>query len=147
MIKCFVINLDRRKDRLKRIKQHLNSNGLHFTRFQAVNALETNSETIYDLASLTKILVTTPIIMSLFDQKVIDLETKLKNIIPRYIESNKSDISIKELLSGHAGLQAWIPFYKMTLDEENKPSSKYYSFKRNKINSLKVAPDLFLRAD
>ena len=85
--------------------------------------------------------------MSLFDQKVIDLETKLKNIIPRYIDSNKSDISIKELLSGHAGLQAWIPFYKMTLDEENKPSSKYYSFKGNKINSLKVAPDLFLRAD
>ena len=35
----------------------------------------------------------------------------------------------------------------MTLDEESKPSSKYYSFKRNKINSLKVAPDLFLRAD
>ena len=63
-------------------------------------------------------MVTTPIVMSLFDKKVIDLETKLKNIIPRYKDSNKSDISIKELLSGHAGLQAWIPFYKMTLDEE-----------------------------
>ena len=35
----------------------------------------------------------------------------------------------------------------MTLDEENKPSLKYYSFKKNKINSIKVAPDLFLRAD
>lgn len=42
MIKCFVINLDHRKDRLKRITKHLNSNGLYFTRFQAVNALETN---------------------------------------------------------------------------------------------------------
>ena len=118
-----------------------------FGKLRYKETLETNSETIYDLASLTKILVTTPIVMSLFDKKVIDLETKLKNIIPRYKDSNKSDISIKELLSGHAGLQAWIPFYKMTLDEENKPSSKYYSFKRNKINSLKVAPDLFLRAD
>ena len=46
MIKCFVINLDRRKDRLKRIRKHLNSNGLYFTRFQAVNALETNSKTL-----------------------------------------------------------------------------------------------------
>ncbi len=118
-----------------------------FGKLRYKETLETNSETIYDLASLTKILVTTPIVMSLFDQKVIDLETKLKNIIPRYKDSNKSDISIKELLSGHAGLQAWIPFYRMTLDEENKPSSKYYSFKKNKINSLKVAPDLFLRAD
>lgn len=118
-----------------------------FGKLRYNETLETNSETIYDLASLTKILVTTPIVMSLFDKEVIDLETKLKNIIPRYKDSNKSDISIKELLSGHAGLQAWIPFYKMTLDEESKPSSKYYSFKRNKINSLKVAPDLFLRAD
>lgn len=109
--------------------------------------IKTNSKTIYDLASLTKILVTTPIVMNLVDQRVIGLETKLKNIMSRYEDSNKSDITIKELLSGHAGLQAWIPFYKMTLDEENKPSSKYYSFKKNKINSIKVAPDLFLRAD
>ena len=46
MIKCFVINLDHREDRLKRIRKHLNSNGLYFTRFQAVNALETNSKTL-----------------------------------------------------------------------------------------------------
>ena len=46
MIKCFVINLDHRKDRLKRIRKHLNSNGLYFTRFQAVNALETNSKSL-----------------------------------------------------------------------------------------------------
>ena len=109
--------------------------------------LKTNSETIYDLASLTKILVTTPIVINLVDQKAIYLDTKLKNVLPRYRDSNKADITIKELLSGHAGLQAWIPFYKMTLDEENKPSLKYYSFKKNKINSIKVAPDLFLRAD
>ena len=46
MIKCFVINLDHRKDRLKRITKHLNSNGLYFTRFQAINALETNLKTL-----------------------------------------------------------------------------------------------------
>jgi len=109
--------------------------------------LKTNSETIYDLASLTKILVTTPIIMNLFDKKAIDLETKLKNIIPRYKDSNKSEITIKELLSGHARLQPWIPFYKMTLDKENKPSSKYYNFKKNNVYNTKVSPDLYIRAD
>ncbi len=109
--------------------------------------LQTNSETIYDLASLTKILVTTTIIMNLVDKRVINLETRLKEIIPRYKDSNKSEISLKELFSGHAGLQAWIPFYKLTLDEKNRPSSKYYSFKRNRTNSEKVSPDLFLRTD
>lgn len=88
---------------------------------------KTNSKTIYDLASLTKILVTTPIIINLVDKGVINLETKLNKIIPRYVNSNKSEITIKELLSGHAGLQAWIPFYKLTLDEKNEPSEKYYS--------------------
>ncbi len=118
-----------------------------FGRLRYNENLKTNSETIYDLASLTKILVTTPIIMNLVDKNIIGLETKLKEIIPRYENSNKSEISVKELLSGHAALQAWIPFYKLTLDEKNRPSSKYYSFSKNRTNSVKVSPDLYLRTD
>ena len=118
-----------------------------FGRLRYNENLKTNSETIYDLASLTKILVTTPIIMNLVDKNIIGLETKLKEIIPRYEKSNKSEISVKELLSGHAALQAWIPFYKLTLDEKNRPSSKYYSFSKNRANSVKVSPDLYLRTD
>ena len=118
-----------------------------FGRLRYNENLKTNSETIYDLASLTKILVTTPIIINLVDKNIIGLETKLKEIIPRYENSNKSEISVKELLSGHAALQAWIPFYKLTLDEKNRPSSKYYSFSRNITNSVKVSPDLYLRTD
>ena len=118
-----------------------------FGRLRYNENLKTNSKTIYDLASLTKILVTTPIIINLVDKNIIGLETKLKEIIPRYEKSNKSEISVKELLSGHAALQAWIPFYKLTLDEKNRPSSKYYSFSRNRTNSVKVSPDLYLRTD
>ena len=98
-----------------------------FGRLRYNENLKTNSETIYDLASLTKILVTTPIIMNLVDKNIIGLETKLKEIIPRYEKSNKSEISVKELLSGHAALQAWIPFYKLTLDEKNRPCLLYTS--------------------
>ncbi len=118
-----------------------------FGRLRYNENLKTNSKTIYDLASLTKILVTTPIIINLVDKNIIGLETKLKEIIPRYENSNKSEISVKELLSGHAALQAWIPFYKLTLDEKNRPSSKYYSFSRNSTNTVKVSPDLYLRTD
>ena len=66
-----------------------------FGRLRYNENLKTNSETIYDLASLTKILVTTPIIMNLVDKNIIGLETKLKEIIPRYEKSNKSEISVK----------------------------------------------------
>ena len=118
-----------------------------FGKLRYNEGLKTDNQTIYDLASLTKILVTTPILIKLVDEGVIKLETKIKDIIPRYIDSNKSEITIKELLSGHASLQAWIPFYKFTLDENKKPSLDYYSYNKTKNNSLKVAPNLFLRSD
>ena len=38
MIRCFVINLKRRKDRLKTISNHLDANGLKFIRFEAIDA-------------------------------------------------------------------------------------------------------------
>ncbi len=108
---------------------------------------KTDNNTIYDLASLTKILVTTPIVINLVDREVISLNTRLEEIISRYKTSNKSKISIKELLSGHAGLQAWIPFYKLTLDNDNKPSPEYYTFKETEFNKLEVSSNLYLRTD
>ena len=108
---------------------------------------KTDNNTIYDLASLTKILVTTPIVINLVDREVISLNTRLEEIISRYKTSNKSKISIRELLSGHAGLQAWIPFYKLTLDNDNKPSSEYYTFKETEFNKLEVSSNLYLRTD
>ena len=41
MIKCYVINLKRRKDRFRKISSHLNSLGIKFTRFDAVDAQTT----------------------------------------------------------------------------------------------------------
>lgn len=106
-----------------------------------------NDETIYDLASLTKILVTTPILMNLIDDDIVNLETRLGEIIPRYQNSNKKNITLKELFSGHAALQAWIPFYKETLDKENKPSEKYYLLKETNSNTVKVSPNMYLKSD
>ncbi len=40
MIKCFVINLERRKDRLQKISWHLKKNNFDFVRFNAVDAMK-----------------------------------------------------------------------------------------------------------
>ena len=45
MIKCFVINLEKRKDRLQKISNHFKKNNFNFVRFNAVDA-ESESETI-----------------------------------------------------------------------------------------------------
>ena len=107
--------------------------------------IKVNNNTIYDLASLTKILVTLPIIMKLVENGTITLDTKLKELIPRYIDSNKSDKTVKEMLSHYSNLKSWIPFYKSTLDSlTKKPNSLYYnSFYSNKFN-IKVTDSLYL---
>lgn len=104
-----------------------------------------NNNTIYDVASLTKILVTLPILMKMVENGDISLNTKLKEIIPRYENSNKSDKTIKEILSHFANLKSWIPFYKSTLDTiNNKPNPLYY---RNSVSdkyNIKVTDNLYL---
>jgi beta-N-acetylhexosaminidase len=103
---------------------------------------------LYDLASLTKILATLPMVMQLFDQKVINMDTKLSEILPEYKNSNKKDITLKRMLSHYARLKAWIPFYTKTLDSiTGGPSMKYYSRKWEQRFSRPVASELYMRND
>ena len=104
-----------------------------------------NHNTIYDIASLTKILVTLPIVMKMVEQGKLSLDTKLKEIIPQYINSNKSDKTIKEVLSHFANLKSWIPFYKSTLDTVNKtPNPLYYKKSFSHEYNIKVTENLYL---
>jgi beta-N-acetylhexosaminidase len=107
--------------------------------------IKVKNNTIYDLASLTKILVTLPIVMKLVEDGSITLDTKLKEILPSYIDSNKSDISIKEMLSHYSNLKSWIPFYKSTLDSlTKKPNSLYYNNVYSNRYNIKITDSLYL---
>ena len=103
------------------------------------------NNTIYDLASLTKILVTLPIVMKLVETGTINLDTKLKEILPSYVDSNKSNITIKEMLSHYSNLKSWIPFYKSTLDSiTKKPKNLYYNSVYSNKHNIKVSDNLYL---
>lgn len=103
---------------------------------------------VYDIASLTKILATLPLVMELEEENVISLNTRLKEILPITRNSNKANISLKKALSHYARLQAWIPFYIGTLDSATgKPDKKYYRHNSTKAFNVKVAENLFLRND
>ena len=103
---------------------------------------------IYDVASLTKILATLPLLMELEEQGIISLDTKLSEILPEYKDSNKANITLKSMLSHYARLRPWEPFYYHTLDSITKrPSSKYYRTKRTNKFNIEVAKNLYLRTD
>ena len=89
------------------------------------------AEDLYDLASLTKILVTLPLLMELVEHGSVDLDDRLGDILPQYKKTNKSQITLKEMLSHYARLQPWIPFYQSTLDSvTNKPISRFFRTKK-----------------
>ena len=97
-----------------------------FGTFKYDSIKNVNNSSFFDLASLTKMLVTTPIIMGLVDENIITLDSKIGDLIPRYKNSNKSNISVKDLLSANASIKPWIPFYSQTLDSIGKPKKSLY---------------------
>ena len=103
---------------------------------------------VYDVASLTKILATLPLVMELEEKGAITLDTKLSKMLPEYMSSNKKNVTIKQMLSHYARLKPWIPFYVATLDSvTKKPDPKYYRTEFSSKFNIKVAENLYLRQD
>ncbi|WP_242204281.1 glycoside hydrolase family 3 N-terminal domain-containing protein [Aestuariivivens insulae] len=103
---------------------------------------------IYDVASLTKILATLPLLMELVEEGIVSLDTKLPEILPEYEDSNKANITLKSMLSHYARLRPWEPFYYKTLDSvTKKPSDTYYRRVKSRDFNLEVAKNLYLRSD
>lgn len=103
---------------------------------------------IYDVASLTKILATLPLVMEMEEQGLLSLNSPLSELLPEYKGSNKANITVKQMLSHYARLRPWEPFYYHTLDTITKrPSGKYYRTKRSKKFNIEVVKNLYLRSD
>lgn len=105
---------------------------------------------LYDIASLTKIIGSAPVLMHFFDQNLIDSNDRLGVLIPGLDSSNKRDIKLREVLLHQAGLVPWIPFYKQTLicpDTLNLQDPAYYRNQPDELFSIPVAEHLYLRKD
>jgi uncharacterized protein YbbC (DUF1343 family)/CubicO group peptidase (beta-lactamase class C family) len=61
-------------------------------------------DTIFDLASLTKVVATTTAIMQLMEQGKVRLNDPLAKYIPEFAPNGKEDITIRQLLTHYSGL-------------------------------------------
>ncbi|MBD0849857.1 glycoside hydrolase family 3 N-terminal domain-containing protein [Maribacter arenosus] len=105
---------------------------------------EINTENIYDLASLTKILATLPLLMKMEETGKIALNDTFQELIPEYSETALKNVTVLKALSHYGRLPAWIAFYVNTLDEKRKPSSEFYRNKPIAGFTIKVTDNLFL---
>ena len=73
--------------------------------------IEANLDTIYDLASLTKVLVTGLLCAKLIEKGEINLSDKISKYFDEIDTDEKREITIGNLLTHTSGFQAWKPFY------------------------------------
>lgn len=101
---------------------------------------------IYDLASITKVTASAPMLMYLYDKGQISLDKTLGDYLP-LSGSNKKSLTLKNILTHQSGLQAWIPFFKGTLDANGKPDSNVYRSTPDSIFSSRINNTMYMRKD
>jgi CubicO group peptidase (beta-lactamase class C family) len=75
-------------------------------------APQTRDDTIFDLASLTKVLSTTPLAIQQLERGVIDLDEQVDRHIKRWSGPERAAVTLRDLLAHCSGLPAWAPFFR-----------------------------------
>jgi beta-N-acetylhexosaminidase len=99
-------------------------------------------QTIYDLASVTKVSATLQAVMFLYDKGLIDVNKKASYYLPELKTSNKKDFIVKDILTHQAGLWPFLPFWAQTMkDSVHLP--EYYSKTLSPEYPFVVSDNLF----
>jgi CubicO group peptidase (beta-lactamase class C family) len=69
-------------------------------------------DTVFDLASLTKVLATTPLVMRQVERGILSLDDPVARHIPDWRDEGAVVVTIRDLLSHSSGLPAHVPFYR-----------------------------------
>lgn len=71
-------------------------------------------ETVYDLASLTKVIGLTTACMILVQEGKLDLDAPVQRYLPEFLGAQKNAVTIRHLLTHSAGLAADLPLFDST---------------------------------
>jgi len=77
-------------------------------------------DTIYDLASLTKPLVTGMLCARRIELGELTLDSSVSHYLPEFDRTDKQVITVRELLTHTSGLPAWRPLYILAEDEPDR---------------------------
>ena len=105
------------------------------------------TESIFDLASVTKISATTVSIMKLYEQGKIKLNGMLGDYLPATRGTDKAKLKISEILLHQAGLIPDVLFYKYVRDSiTHLPDPSIISTQRPGF-TVRIAENMYLRND
>jgi CubicO group peptidase (beta-lactamase class C family) len=102
-----------------------------------------NDETLYDIASITKVAATLQGVMFLQERGQINVYERASEYLPELKGTNKENILISEILVHQAGLQPFIPYWKRTLRTAALAETFYCDEKDNNWFSTEVVPGMY----
>lgn len=80
----------------------------HFT-WSSESAVPNPDSTLYDLASLTKVVATTPAVMLLVESGDVVLDRPVQQYLPEFVGEGKERVTVRQLLEHRSGLRAFLP--------------------------------------
>ena len=72
----------------------------------------TTIDTIFDVASLTKVIATTTLVMRSVDERLLRLDDRVGEWVPAWRRADRLGVTIRELLAHASGLTAYLPYYR-----------------------------------
>ena len=81
-------------------------------------------ETIFDLASLTKPIVTMTSVLLLVAEGKLELDAPDAKVLPAFAERDKEEVTLRQLLSHSSGLRPWRGFHDTLLKKERKTGAR-----------------------
>lgn len=106
--------------------------------------LKIDNQSMYDIASITKVTASVPTLMYLYEENKFSLTDKLGELSDKYKETNKADLKFNKILTHQARLKPWIPFYQNTITEESKRDSAVYSSTKTEVYTIPVAEGIYM---
>ncbi len=100
------------------------------------------SESIYDLASITKVAATLQTAMFMHEKGIIDLNRKVSYYLPELKKTNKKDITFLDMLTHQSGLIPFLPMYPETM-KDTVYLPQYYSRTKSEKYPLQIGANLY----
>lgn len=117
-----------------------------FGNYTYEGGMPVKENSLYDLASLTKVTATLLAVMKLYDEGKFGLTDRVSDYLPILKKTDKSRLTIQDLLFHESGLPAYLPFYEEAIDMKSCNGALFRK-KPDKTHTLKLAENMYACPD